>query len=135
MAKTYSLFISHSWDHNDILQNLKSLLNSRGYFPAEYTQIEKDCPINSEQARVVKANITKRLEQSDVVLAIAGIFASHSDWMQWEMDKAKELGLNVIGVVPRGQEHISQEVYKRSVIDVRWNADSIVDAIRKYAKS
>lgn len=134
MAKTYSLFISHSWDHDDILQNLKNLLDSRGYFPAEYTQIEKDCPINSEQARVVKANITKRLEQSDVVLAIAGIFASHSDWMQWEMDKAKELGLNVIGVVPRGQEHISQEVYKRSVIDVRWNADSIVGAIRKYSK-
>lgn len=134
MAKTYSLFISHSWDHDDILQNLKNLLDSRGYFPAEYTQIEKDCPINSEQARVVKANITKRLEQSDVVLAIAGIFASHSDWMQWEMDKAKELGLNVIGVVPRGQEHISQEVYKKSVIDVRWNADSIVGAIRKYSK-
>lgn len=134
MAKTYSLFISHSWDHNDILQNLKSLLNSRGYFPAEYTQIEKDCPINSEQARVVKANITKRLEQSDVVLAIAGIFASHSEWMQWEMDKAKELGLKVIGVVPRGQERISQEVYKRSIVDVRWNADSIVDAIRAYSK-
>jgi hypothetical protein len=134
MAKTYSLFISHSWDHDDVLQNLKNLLDSRGYFPAEYTQIEKDCPINSERAWVVKANITKRLEQSDVVLAIAGIFASHSDWMQWEMDKAKGLGLNVIGVVPWGQEHISQEVYNRSVVDVRWNADSIVDAIRKYSK-
>lgn len=134
MAKTYSLFISHSWDHDDVLQNLKSLLNSRGYFPAEYTQIEKDCPINSDRAWVVKANITKRLEQSDVVLAIAGVFASHSDWMQWEMDKAQELGLKVIGVVPRGQEHISQEVYNRSIEDVRWNADSIVDAIRKYSK-
>ena len=134
MAKTYSLFISHSWDHSDVLQNLKTLLNSRGYFPAEYTQIEKDYPIISERAWVIKANITKRLEQSDVVLAIAGIFASHSDWMQWEMDKAKELGLKIIGVVPRGQERISQEVYNRSVVDVRWNADSIVDAIRKYSK-
>ena len=45
MAKTYSLFISHSWDHNDVSQDLKSLLNSRDYFPAEYTQIEKDCPL------------------------------------------------------------------------------------------
>ncbi len=134
MAKTYSLFISHSWDHDDVLQDLKSLLNSRGYFPAEYTQIEKDCPINSERAAVIKANITKRLEQSDVVLAIAGIFASHSDWMQWEMDKAKEIGLNVIGVIPRGQEHISREVYSRSITDVRWNADSIVEAIRSYSK-
>ena len=134
MAKTYSLFISHSWDHNDVLQNLKSLIDGRGYFPAEYTQVEKDCPINSERAWVVKGNITKRLEQSDVVLAIAGIFATHSEWMQWEMDKAKELGLKVIGVIPRGQERISQEVYKRSVIDVHWNTDSLVDAIRKYSK-
>lgn len=134
MAKTYSLFISHSWDYDDKLQDLKNLINSRDYFPAEYTQIERSCPINSDRAAVVKANITKRLEVSDVVLAIAGVFASHSDWMQWEMDKAKELGLKVIGIIPRGQERISQEVYKRSVIDVRWNADSIVDAIRKYSK-
>lgn len=134
MSKTYSLFISHSWAHDDVLQNLKSLIDGRGYFQAEYTQVEKDCPINSEKASVIKANITKRLEQSDVVLAIEGMFASYSDWMQWEMDKAKELGLNVIGVIPWGQDRISQQVYNRSVTDVRWNADSIVDAIRKYSK-
>lgn len=134
MAQTYSLFISHSWDHDDTLQSLKNLLNGRGYFSADYTQVEKDCPINSEKAAVVKANITKRLQESDVLLAIAGVFASHSEWMQWEMDKAKELGLNVIGVIPRGQEHISKEVYTRSVKDVRWNADSIVEAIREYSK-
>lgn len=134
MAKTYSLFISHSWDYDDTLKNLKDLLDSRGYFPAVYTQVEKDCPINSEKAAVVKANITKRLNESDVLLAIAGLYASYSEWMQWEMDKAKELGLNVIGVIPRGQERISKEVSNRSVIDVRWNADSIVTAIREYSK-
>ncbi len=134
MAKTYRLFISHRWDYDNVLQNLKDLLNSRGYFPAEYTEIEKTCPINSDLAWVVKANITRRLQESDVLLAIEGIYASYSEWMQWEMDKAKELGLNVIGVIPWGQEHISQEVYRRSVIDVRWNADSIVDAIRRYSK-
>lgn len=134
MAKTYQVFISHSWDHNKVLQDLKDLIDGRGYFPAEYTQIEKTCPINSDLAWVIKANITKRLESSDIVLAIAGIFASHSEWMQWEMDKAKEIGLKIIGVVPRGQERISQEVLYRSVVDVRWNADSIVDAIRRYSK-
>lgn len=134
MAKTYSLFISHSWDYDDTLKNLKDLLDSRGYFPAVYTQVEKDCPINSEKAAVIKANITKRLNESDVLLAIAGLYASYSEWMQWEMDKAKELGLNVIGVIPRGQERISTEVSNRSVIDVRWNADSIVTAIREYSK-
>lgn len=134
MVKTYKLFISHRWEYDNLLQNLKNLLNERGYFSAEYYQIEKDCPINSKNASVIKANITKRLEESDVVLAIAGVSASYSEWMQWEMDKASELGLKIVGVIPRGNERISQEVYKRSVEDVRWNTESVVEAIRKYSK-
>ena len=134
MVKTYKLFISHRWEYDNLLQNLKNLLNERGYFSAEYYQIEKDCPINSKNASVIKANITKRLKESDVVLAIAGVSASYSEWMQWEMDKASELGLKIVGVIPRGNERISQEVYKRSVEDVRWNTESVVEAIRKYSK-
>ena len=134
MAKTYKLFISHRWEYDNMLQNLKNLLNERGYFSAEYYQIEKDCPINSEIAAVIKANITKRLKETDVVLAIAGVSASYSEWMQWEMDKALELGLKIVGVIPRGNERISQEVYKRSVEDVRWNTESVVKAIRTHSK-
>ena len=46
MAKAYKIFISHCWDYDEVLQNLKNLLNSRGYFPAAYTQVEKSHPIN-----------------------------------------------------------------------------------------
>lgn len=134
MAKTYKLFISHRWEYDNLLQNLKDLLNERGYFSAEYYQFEKNCPCYSEKASVIKANITKRLKETDVVLAIAGVSASYSEWMQWEMDKALELGLNIVGVIPRGNERISQEVYKRSVEDVRWNTESVVNAIKKYSK-
>ena len=134
MAKTYKVFVSHSWKHNDVLQQLKKLMDNRGYFYADYTHVEKDEPINSTNDSVIKANITKRLQDSDIVLAIAGVYASYSDWMIWEMDKAKELGLNVVGVIPWGQERISQEVFNRSKIDVRWNTESIVAAIRRYAK-
>lgn len=133
MAKTYRIFVSHCWDYNDALQHLKNLIGNRSYFNAEYTHVEKSHPINSENTSVIKANITKKLEDSDVVLAIAGLYASYSDWMPWEMDKAKELGLKVIGVIPRGQEHISNEVKQRSVENVHWNADSIVATIRKYS--
>ena len=134
MARIYKIFISHCWNYDDVLQKLKNLLDSRGYFNAEYTHVEKSHPINSEYAPVIKAQITRRLDDSDIVLAIAGVYASYSDWMQWEMDKARDLGLKVIGVIPRGQERISSQVYSRSVEDVRWNADSIVAAIRRNVK-
>jgi len=48
MAKKYNVFVSHSWDYDNVLQSLKELIDNRGYFPAEYTQVEKTDPIDSE---------------------------------------------------------------------------------------
>jgi hypothetical protein len=61
------------------------------------------------------------------------MYASYSDWMIWEMETAKSFGIPIIGVIPRGQERVSAEVYSRSKVDVRWNTESIVDAVRNYA--
>lgn len=134
MAKNYKIFISHSWSYSSDLTDLQNLLNSRGYFNVEFTEASKDVPINSTNATYIKAKLRAKISTSDVVLALAGIYASHSDWMPWELDTAKSLDIPIIGVIPRGQERISQEVYSRSVVDVKWSTESIVEAIRNHAK-
>lgn len=134
MAKDYKIFISHSWAHSADLKNLQSLLNSRGYFNVEFTEVSKDVPINSENATYIKSILKSKIVNSNVVLALAGVYASYSDWMLWEMDTAINNDVPIIGIIPRGQERISQEVNKRSKTDVRWNTESIVEAIRSYAK-
>lgn len=134
MAKNYKIFISHSWSYSSDLEALRNLLNSRGYFNVEFTEASKDVPINSSDATYIKARLRAKILSSDVVLALAGIYASHSEWMPWELDTAKSLNVPIIGVIPRGQDRISQEVNSRSVVDVNWNTESIVDAIRNHAK-
>ena len=134
MAKNYKIFISHSWSYSSDLTDLQNLLNSRGYFNVEFTEASKDVPINSTNATYIKAKLRAKISTSDVVLALAGIYASHSDWMPWELDTAKSLGIPIIGVIPRGQERISQEVYSRSVVDVKWSTESIVETIINHAK-
>lgn len=54
--------------------------------------------------------------------------------MKWELDKAVEKGIPIIGVIPRGQERISSIVSNRAIETVHWNTESIVSAIRKHAK-
>lgn len=134
MAKDYKIFISHSWAHTEDLEALQRLLNSRGYFNVEFLEASKKTPINSEHAPYVKSVLKNRILQSDIVLALAGIYASHSDWMVWELDTAKANGIPIVGVIPRGQERISTEVYIRSIVDVGWNTESIVSAIKTYTK-
>lgn len=134
MAKEYKIFISHSWQYSDTLEALRNLINARGYFSATYEESTRDKPINSDDESYVKRRLSQKIGNSDVILALAGVYASHSSWMQWELDKAIELGIPIIGVIPRGQDRISTIVSSRSVVDIKWNTESIVSAIRAHAK-
>lgn len=134
MAKDYKIFISHSWAHTEDLESLQKLLNSRGYFNVAFMEASKKCPINSENAPYVKTVLKQRILSSDIVLALAGIYASYSEWMIWELETAKNNAIPIVGVFPRGQERISTEIYNRSIVDVKWNTESIVETIRTYAK-
>lgn len=102
MAKLYKIFVSHSWTHVNDLKLLKNLLESRGYFNVEFTEFPPTDSINSTNTYYVRQRIAERISASNIVIGIAGIYASYSDWMRWELDKAIEKRIPVIGVIPRG---------------------------------
>lgn len=134
MAKDFHIFISHSWKYPEDLENLRNLLRNRGYFKVEFEEASPDEPINSVNASYIKQRLKRKIENSDIVLGIAGMYASYSDWIEWELGKAIELSVPIVGVIPRGQERISTTVSSRAKENVRWNTESIVAAIRKWAK-
>ena len=134
MAKEYRIFISHSWTYPQDLENLRNLLNERGYFNVSFEEATADVPINSTNATYVKSRLKLKISNSNIVLGIAGMYASYSDWMAWELETANDLDIPIVGVIPRGQERISTSVTKYSKQDVRWNTESIVEAIRTWAK-
>ena len=114
------------------LKNLRKMLESRGRFNVSFEEATPDEPINSEDATYIKKRLGEMIFKSDVVLGIAGLYASHSDWMAWELKTADDIGVPIIGVTPRGQERISKVVRIKAKEIVGWNADSVVDAIRRW---
>lgn len=132
--KTYNVFISHSWDHVEDLKNLRTLLEERGYFQVDFTEASPENPIHSDKNQYVRIALSRKIGESNVILGIAGIYASYSEWMQWELDKAIEKGIPIVGVKPWGNSNISKVVSDRAKEVVNWNTESIVTAIRKYAK-
>lgn len=133
MAFNYRVFISHSWSYHDALINLRNLLNKRPCFNVEFQEASADVPINSESAPYVKRILRKRIEQSNVVLVIAGLYATRSEWMQFELEAATDFGIPIVCVVPFGQKKVSVVAKAYSSDIVRWNTESIVEAIRKNA--
>ena len=134
MLKTYKIFVSHSWDHVDDLMGLRKLLNQRGYFNVEFEEVPPHDPIDSANSAYVRYRISQRIRESDVVIGLAGMYASYSSWMEWELNQAIAQGKPILGVIPWGQERVSETVRSRADEIVRWNTESIVDAIRKLAR-
>ena len=102
MAKIYNVFISHSWDHVSDLMSLRRLLENRGYFHVNFLETPPHDPIDS-----------------------------YSEWMKWELDTAIEERKPILGVIPWGQINVSSVIQQRAKECVRWNTESIVDAIRR----
>lgn len=132
MVKVYNVFISHSWDHVDDLIRLRNLLNAKGYFNVKFTEGAPMNPIHSNNVYYIRRQLSERIKSSDIVLGVAGIYASYSDWMEWELNKAKEYNKPILGIVPWGNERVSAVVRNKADKIVRWNTDSIVDAIREF---
>jgi hypothetical protein len=131
--RTYNLFISHAWSYRDAYHRLVDLLNgARAFQWKDYSVPEHD-PLNTSSARALRAGLQRQMQLVHCVLAISGVYASHSNWMQEELGLANGFGKPVIAVAPRGSQRISGVVQDAAVQIVNWNTDSIVDAIRRHA--
>lgn len=132
--KTYDLFISHAWLYGDDYKNLVNLLNSAFYFKYRNYSAPEDKPLALSKANApdyeIKDAIDRKIRPVNCVLILGGMYA-YRKWMEYEFEAAKRMGKPIIIVAPRGQERIPLVLQNYPI--VRWNTDSIVDAIRRYS--
>ena len=95
---THKVFISY--DHSED-RHYKELLNAWHNHPNFEFEFDNRSPlvaINSVDASVIKAALTKKLKEATHILVIVGEKSYTSKWMNWEIEKAKELGLKIAAV-------------------------------------
>lgn len=135
MANTYNLFISHSWAYTDAYEKLTGLLNSKGgYFPYKNYSVPKDDPIhNAPNQAALRSAIEAQIKPASVVVIMAGVYSTYSKWINIEIEIAKRLGKPIVAIEPWGAEKTSKVVKDAADKIVKWQTDSIVDAIRAVA--
>lgn len=129
------IFISHSWKYNSEYENLINLLNNRGYFEYRNYSVPKKDPLDiygSKYEKELKEAIKDQMYFSQVVLVIAGKYVTYSDTIRMELAVAREMGKPIVAVRPYGAGQISSIAEKYANEIVSWNADSIVEAIRRW---
>lgn len=70
-----------------------------------------------------------QISRSHVIVIPAGIYASHSGWIQKEIDGARNYRKPILAVIPWGQQRISNVVQNAATRVVGWNKVPLVTAI------
>lgn len=136
MPANYNLFISHCWEYDDAYNRLICLLRRKEDFVFKNFSVPKDDPLHKTLSdRDLYHAIYNHIRPSSVVLVLAGVYATHSKWINQEIIIAKQ-GFQspkpIIAVKPRGQIRISSIVRKHADELVAWNTDSVIAAIHKW---
>lgn len=132
--KTYNLFISHSWTYSNAYNNLTSMLDEAKYFDYKNYSVPKDDPIhNASNSKELYEAIKNQVKYAHVVIILAGVYSSYSKWIDKEIEIAQNMGKPILAVEPWGSEKTSSKVKNAADRIVKWNTDSIVNAIRELS--
>jgi hypothetical protein len=81
--------------------------------------------------RALEEELRQQIRPAQCVVVLAGMYAAHSDWIQFEIDFAQSLGKPILGIIPWGAERTPISVSLAANKMVGWNASTIVSGIRE----
>ena len=131
--RNYHILISHSWDYSSDYETIKGWLDAAKNFSWSNYSVPLSNPIDANTKKELKEKIRNKISLCSCVIILSGMYVSYSEWIDYEIDVALELGKPIIGVKPRGQERIPAKVSNNADVIVGWFSASVVQAVRDYA--
>jgi len=136
MAYQIGIFISHSWSYSDHYDTLNEWIFQTSWnlngAPIQFNNfsIPKDDPIhNAPNAQALQSAIYAEIQKSHIVVIPTGMYATHSKWIQKEIDGAGAHGRPILAVNPWGQERKSADVIEVANANVGWTKESVVQGV------
>ena len=77
--------------------------------------------------------VQDQIRTTAVVLVLAGMYSSHREWIQAEIELANEFDKPIIGIRPHASDQTPNVVEDAAVEMVGWRQKSIVGAIVEHA--
>lgn len=129
--RNYKIFISHAWAYDGDYYRIESFLQQAQNFVWTNLSVPKHDPLSTAEQLTTQLN--NQMRPADVFLILAGMYVSHSAWIQYEINFARRIGRPIIGIAPWGSTVTPKAVTDGADEIVGWNSASIVSAIRRRA--
>jgi len=131
--KNRMIFISHAWSYDAQYHTLVNWFNEEPNFSWSNCSVPSHNALPDKTSRGLSAGMTRQISPAQVVLIIAGMYAAHSQWIDYELSEAQRMGKVIIGIKPWGQERVPIAIQNASICPVvGWNRASVIQAIRSH---
>lgn len=130
--KTRTIFISHAWRYSDHYNKIVKWLDDAPNFDWKNCSVPSDDALTDKTSKGLSGGMTRQISPSQCVIVLAGMYAAHSAWIDYEISEAVRMKKIIIGVEPWGQEKIPLNVQNAATVIVGWNSASVVQAVRDY---
>lgn len=126
-----NIFVSHYHSDAEKIENLKSILSKHGLDMHDSSIYEAKTPNNANNPDYIKSLIRTQIDWAGTEIVLIGKNTSESEWVNWEIQAAAGYGKRIIGVYLQGEtdSNLPKEFIKYGQALVKWNGDSIINAI------
>lgn len=126
----YRLFISHAWHYSEGYERAIKFLNGANNFIYTNYSVPVSKAFIGLNSYQLGEQLKAQIRPVQCVVILAGMYVSHSAWIQFEIDFAKSLGKPILGIIPYRAIRTPQAVSNAATKMVSWNSSSIVEGIR-----
>ncbi|OIB57404.1 hypothetical protein BBD46_01970 [Natrialba sp. SSL1] len=127
------MFVSHSWKYSEQRERIEEFLDDENRLDWQNFSVPEDDPMEFEDKNDLRQQLYQQVGQANVVVVVAGMYVSHSEWIEEEIEMADHFEKPIIGVRPNGNERLPAVVKEEADEIVGWRQKSIVNAIAKHA--
>ncbi len=135
------VFISHAWAHSHHYSTLYEWIFNGNWSVGQASlrfldySVPKHDPIhNAENDLQLKRAVFDKISRSHVIVIPTGMYASHSKWIQKEVEGSLHYRKPILAVNPMGQQRRSGVVLTNASKIVGWNKKPVVNAIWELYK-
>ena len=136
MVQRKHVFISHHHRDDGQVDRLTSLMNRNGHDvrnssirakPANQRRLDKGLVKDA----TIKRLLRMKMRWASTVVVLIGSKTHSRPWVDWEINKANEMGKRIVGVYVRGgtEAEVPKALEDYGSAIVNWNSKSIVDAV------
>lgn len=127
-----NIFVSHQHNDADKIEALKDLIGRHGIDMRDSSIYESKLKNNAKNEQYIKQELIKpQMRWAGTMIVLIGRDTAKSDYVNWEIRTAAEMGKRIVGVFLQGakNEDVPPALNEYGNNLVGWNGEKIVRAI------